>query len=1072
MNDIASQYRYRAGKNLLKKSTLAACIAAISAQSLAQQAEPTTPSVVEEEVVVFGIRQSLQTAQDIRRDANTVKDVITASDIGSLPDKSIVEALQRVPGVAIERFEASDDPDHFSVEGGNVTVRGLNRVRGEFNGRDGFSASGDGGLNFSDIPPELVGGVEVSKNATADMTEGGIAGTINLITRKPFDSDDLVLVGTVRGSYGTLIDEVTPSFAGVASNVWDTDIGRFGALVSLSASRFSARGDGVGVFNYYNPNTVDGVTPDGNLMAPHAGAARQQFNERDRLGFAASLQWANPTETVQATLEYIRSDSKLSWSERFIEFPMEPFDNNAQGGNLNLSDATFTCPDDHQINNAPCRFTSGLIQGNFEGNDPYYVAGSRARSDQRVIDDISFNLRFTPNDNLTITGDLQYTEATNEITDLTAHGRLSGADSFLDLRHRENARFEVLNNDFESASSYFMRSAMDHASDNFGDQAAFQLDAEYTFDAGLITGVKAGVRVSQRNLQVRESIYNWGSIADTWMNEGVMLPYSEYGDVGEGFVEQFTFRNHLKGNSMRVNDTFWFPSDAVMSSSQELYRAISTDIPTGEVDEDGDPVVRKILFGDGTWMPLHERDSAIEGTSFRPSEIAEVEEDRSAVYVRLDFGSEDTEMRFSGNVGLRYVNWQTTSTGANLFGDAERIIADETSYFLDPPDWQEYNQVLTYLEQDRPNIRAENLALREEIGDYLDQQDGERYSVQGDTFSRVLPSFNLKLELHDDVILRLAASETIFMPSLNLLRNSRLVAPDLNVTREDLDTREFFDPEAGPVGEFITDVELGGYSAGGAGNPYLRPELSANYDVALEWYFSDFGSLTSTFFYKRVRDYFRQSSTVEELTNAAGITNDVVVTNTQNAGVATIQGYELAYQSSFGIINEALENFGIQASYTFIDGSARDRGEPEFGGDPADATYRKLTFNNIRDLPLEGLSKHNSNLVLFYDNSVFQARAAYNWRSSYLLNSRDVIAYAPVFGESTGQLDASISMDITDNIRIGLEANNLLNEVTRTSILNEVSGPESVQYNQETLRTPRSYFVNDRRFALFLQASF
>ena len=78
-----------------------------------------------EVIEVSGIRGSINSAQNIKRFADTVKDVITASDIGALPDKSVTEALQRVPGVTIERFASSDDPKHYADEGTGVLVRGL-----------------------------------------------------------------------------------------------------------------------------------------------------------------------------------------------------------------------------------------------------------------------------------------------------------------------------------------------------------------------------------------------------------------------------------------------------------------------------------------------------------------------------------------------------------------------------------------------------------------------------------------------------------------------------------------------------------------------------------------------------------------------------------------------------------------------------------------------------------------------------------------------------------------------------------------------------------------------------------
>ena len=113
---------------------------------------------------------------------------ITAQDIGALPDRSVTEALQRVPGVAINRFAGTSDPDHFSAEGSGVVIRGLTYVSSQFNGRDTFSTGVYGqAINFQDVPAELLGSVEVYKKTTADRIEGGLSGTVNMNLRLPFD---------------------------------------------------------------------------------------------------------------------------------------------------------------------------------------------------------------------------------------------------------------------------------------------------------------------------------------------------------------------------------------------------------------------------------------------------------------------------------------------------------------------------------------------------------------------------------------------------------------------------------------------------------------------------------------------------------------------------------------------------------------------------------------------------------------------------------------------------------------------------------------------------------------------
>src|SRR5688572_27800786 len=121
-----------------------------------------------EEIVVTGSKVNVMDAQEMKRDADTMMDAISADQIGLLPDRSALDAMQRLPGVAIERFASPNDPDHYSVEGSDIILRGMTQTRSEFNGRDSFSANTGRGLSYQDIPPELLGSIQVFKNQTAD----------------------------------------------------------------------------------------------------------------------------------------------------------------------------------------------------------------------------------------------------------------------------------------------------------------------------------------------------------------------------------------------------------------------------------------------------------------------------------------------------------------------------------------------------------------------------------------------------------------------------------------------------------------------------------------------------------------------------------------------------------------------------------------------------------------------------------------------------------------------------------------------------------------------------------------
>lgn len=254
-----------------------ALLSAITAMpAFAQEAEPVAKAEVTEEgdaIVVDGFRQSLENAQSRKKNADTIVDSITAEDIGALPDRSVTETLQRIPGISINRFAAGVDPDHFSVEGSGVVVRGLTYVRSEFNGREAFTANNGRALGFADVPSELLGGVDVFKSPSADRVEGGIAGVVNLRTRLPFDKKGLVIAGSLELNYGDFAKKESPTGAVVISNTWDTGIGEIGLLASASYSQLFSRADRFQVSSFrVRPIYSNGTRTD---VLPFAGATQQ-----------------------------------------------------------------------------------------------------------------------------------------------------------------------------------------------------------------------------------------------------------------------------------------------------------------------------------------------------------------------------------------------------------------------------------------------------------------------------------------------------------------------------------------------------------------------------------------------------------------------------------------------------------------------------------------------------------------------------------------------------------------------------------------------------------------------------
>ena len=332
----------RIGSSLLKASVSASALTAIAAAALvnpafAQTAAPATtaaPADQSTEVVVVGVRKSLKTSQQIKKDADTVVDSITATDIGAFPDKSVAEALQRVAGITVSRFAATTDTAHFSAEPSGVLVRGLSQVRSEFNGRDTFSANSSRGLSWGDVSPELMAGVDSYKNETAEMIEGGIAGSIDLRTRLPFDTKGQLFAVSADASYGDLAKKWEPDASAIYTNRWDTSIGEFGVMLNYAYSKVETQTQGTqlsrdGIFcNQTAPATGTGVvagnsgcnTPSfpgssGYEYIPTRDTVSETNYDRTRHGIAAAAQWQNHEHTVLATLQYNDTSYTDQWQE-------------------------------------------------------------------------------------------------------------------------------------------------------------------------------------------------------------------------------------------------------------------------------------------------------------------------------------------------------------------------------------------------------------------------------------------------------------------------------------------------------------------------------------------------------------------------------------------------------------------------------------------------------------------------------------------------------------------------------------------------------------------------------------
>lgn len=291
-------------KRKLIATAVASAMLGMTGMAMAQQDNNV------EEVVVTGIKGSLQRAMDVKRDAKGVVDAISAEDIGKFPDTNLAESLQRISGVSISRN---------NNEGSQITVRGFgpdfNLVT--LNNRqmptNGYSRSFD----FSDLAAETVSGVEVYKTFSATRTSGGIGSLVNIKTARPLDNPGLkasVGAKAVMDSTNEVGDDITPEVSGIFSNTFADDT--FGVAISGSYQERDNRAVNADIANWRNNIDFESeagsnlrVVQDnredktGNVYYPrNFGYGIEDFH-RERTNGQLVLQY-QPIDTLKATLDY------------------------------------------------------------------------------------------------------------------------------------------------------------------------------------------------------------------------------------------------------------------------------------------------------------------------------------------------------------------------------------------------------------------------------------------------------------------------------------------------------------------------------------------------------------------------------------------------------------------------------------------------------------------------------------------------------------------------------------------------------------------------------------------------
>jgi TonB-dependent receptor len=1069
-------------------SGLALLSAVTALPAYAQDAETSED---EDAIVVTGFKQSLENAQSRKKQADSIVDSVTAEDIGALPDRSVTETLQRIPGISINRFAAGVDPDHFSVEGSGVVVRGLTYVRSEFNGREAFTANNGRALGFADVPSELLGGVDVFKSPSADKIEGGIAGIVNLRTRLPFDKKGFVLAGSLELNYGDFAKKESPTGAIVVSNTWDTGIGEIGLLGSFSYSQLFSRADRFQVSSfrvrpiYSNGTRTDvvpfaGATQTGEGLFPRGAVLGTQEFDRERYGYAAAAQWRSNDGDMEATFQFLRSDARQAWTEFTSEIAT---DNVASNGDSRAVFGTSIDFDDSGL------FSSGVITGPTGWRDDRQVDGSlrtpilglqsnnirRDETDRSVTSDYAFNYKWDVSDRFALNVDYQHVDSflkkrdntlwTSSYQDAAIQlngGGLptvtfqppqnctvipcpgtpgsAGGTVFFNDDDEYPAYFTGTHNSFSDPFNSFYRAAMDHFEDSDGNSDAFRIDGELSFpEDGFLKSVRMGMRYADRDQTARFSIYNWGVLSEQWGNRGPVWLDEPVDGVQGGTggtppqsYAPFCFDNFFRGatqNPLNGGCRLFYNSNTV--TNYDEYVALANSVVR---EWQGTPGTG----GGGGWTSLATRPGVVPGTAYLPGEINTVSETNNAAYLMARFGKEwGSGVKLSGNVGIRWTHTKRLAPGILQIANSPGSITTEAQCATIPPG------------QNPPPFCTFTPAIRQLARDFLNGAQTPNNSRLA--YEYFLPSFNAKLEVGGGLQFRAAYFKGVAPPEFGYIRNY------YNITG--LDAVANRDASGNIIPNSYTIQ-----TTFNAGNPQLKPTTSDNFDLTAEWYFSDVGQLTASFFHKRLKGVLTNDIRRVDITNNGATFPAVITTPINSPDTGKITGVELSYQQVFTFLPGFLKGLGLQANYTYIDSS----GVPQStlsATDPDVAAGRQPTIPGD-EFPLQGLSKHQFNITPFIDIGPFSARASYNWRSRYMLTLRDVITpFDPIFQEKYGQLDASITWSITDQIKVGIQGVNLLNSTTKTTAA-------VLDQNDEIRFVPRGWYTSDRRYTAMVRFSF
>ncbi|WP_188150316.1 TonB-dependent receptor [Teredinibacter waterburyi] len=966
-------------KKKLLATSISSCLLAVAGVAAAQDQ-------VEEEVIVKGIRASIESSVNSKRNAASVVDSITAEDIGKLPDVTISDSLQRIPGIQIRRSAG---------EGGAVNIRGLPQVSTQLNGESYLGANSitDFQPNFGDIPSQLFKGADVIKSPTASLLASGLSGTVNLKTRRPFDFDEgFTGVAAVEAGYGTDSQEVNPSVNGLFNFKGE----RFGVLAAFTSSQAD-------LANYYEGKQYgtdggsDGMVSEGagqgdpyggtflgdnddvggeSFYAPEGWVVYNKFTERERnganvsfqldlgegfelvadyfytkqdewnrsTGLVAETKWANccsfndfaVNNSVDTGVDGINTYDSIDYISRRLQSYSEVNEFFSTSRDLNV--------ELNYDNEGPLTASFRVVRGaaNQQNRNNYFQGDlmDGGPTNSNVWTDPVLGNRIpgewvNPNPN-GFQGLSQFTidhSGSDPVwTGFNTPPVLGGADNqAADGTYNVAAGTRTLGDFIADPNSYNVAAiSSENNYDRDGKLNVMRADVSYEFEDSFITSVDVGYRLSEKyaSNDVWHGVSNFYEGAGGVTSDGTPNPE---GCQARWKATDVIFREDCQVGEIVTADgeSTWVPWVAIGYAAQ-------SDYPTIAVTD----------FGNVKGLPAV--------WTVDPKALDNVEEFHTTFYGNyiksVDPGA-SYEVKLGDKSGYVQANFEAGPVTGN-FG--LRVVDTE----------------LTVKQNTRGGSRSYGMAPAD---------TGDKLSVRN--FQDVLPALNVAWDVSDDVKIRGAYSEN--MVPLNLDQWGRSL-----VTNYALDNG-------------IQRVTTISYD----GNPELDPWRSSTIEATAEWYLAPGSMLTAGIFRIQV-DSFPEGVTVyEPFPDLDGVVrNQAVETSKQiNGDGGSLKGIELGAKYAFED-----QPFGIDANLTLVE---------------SESSALDVEGNHP---PFIDVSDTQANLGFWFDNDVIQARIAYNYRSDRYTGVR--VGNLVQYQAPTSYIDANISWDVTDSVTTYLNASNITGE--------------------------------------------